>query len=71
MIKIKERKAQEKIVKKATRHEQAEQKAISLKAWNEHWSSKNGKGIGGKLHEGPLCQMQYFHLDDTWHHIVE
>ncbi len=53
MIKIKERKAQEKIVKKATRHEQAEQKVISLKAWNEHWSSKNGKAIGGKLHEGP------------------
>jgi len=71
MIEIKERKAQEKIFKKATRCEQAEQKATSLKAFNERWSSKNGKAIGGKFHEGPLCQMQYFHLDDMWHHIVE
>jgi hypothetical protein len=45
--------------------------ATSLKAFNDHWSSKNGKAIGGKLHEGPLCQMQYVHLDDMWHHIVE
>jgi len=63
MIENKERKAQEMIVKKATRHEQAQQKATSLKAFNEHWSSKNGKAIGGKLHEGPLHQIQYFHLD--------
>ncbi len=53
MIENKERKAQEIIVKKATRHEQAQQKATSLKAFNEHWSSKNGKAIGGKLHEVP------------------
>jgi hypothetical protein len=71
MIENKERKAQEKIAIKATRHEQAQRKATSLKAFNEHWSSKNGKAIGGKLHEGPLCQMQYVHLDDMWHHIVE
>jgi hypothetical protein len=71
MIENKEKKAQEKIVKKATRHELAQRKATSLKTFNEHWSSKNGKAIGGKLHECPLCQMQYFHLVDTWHHIVE
>jgi len=71
MIENKERKAQEKIVKKATRHEQAQRKTTSLKAFNEHLSSKNDRAIARKLHEGPLCQMQYFHLDDTWHHIVK
>jgi hypothetical protein len=59
MIENKERKAQEKIAKKTTRHDQDQQKATSLKAFNEHWSSKNGKAIGGKLHERPLvkCNM--------------